>query len=158
MRGLSAILLASLTSVATDWAWTPDTRAPCEDAPAWDPHAPLLLRMMDPPVETATFRAGIHVHDADGDEVPVLIAGDGDAVWICPIGGLAPDADYTWTVAWEGTPANELPPPAFELEGTWSFHTAATSVLQPAADEGGCAALGEWHGRNCAGPDTGDSG
>jgi hypothetical protein len=165
-HGLAALVLASAASLATSWVDRQSGRAPCPGAAAWDPNRPLFLSFEgEVPAETASFREALHLYDADGVEVPLLVAHDYDRAYLCVAGGLAPDAAYTWDVGPFDAGANELPVPGdFDLAGRWSFRTAAASAYAPAADEADCGALGGESGwaDDCDDPDpdadTGDTG
>lgn len=162
LPGFLAILAASAAALATSYPL--DQRTPCDGATDFDPNAPLALSWgisgAGVPVDTPTFRDGVTILDADGQAVEYdAIEGEWGQVLICPIGGLAPDSDYTWVVDRfeEDASVNQAGVPYFQPFGSWSFHTAAESAL-PALD--GCPDPADYAGytTDCWAADTADTG
>jgi hypothetical protein len=137
-----ALPAAALACVATSFGTIPEYRFPEDQDPAWDPHTALWIRFVDYVDEDApAWRDRITLLDAGGAAVPFVLGGDWQVLAICPIGGLEPDADYTWTVTEDpGTSGHHWPTPRTPLTGTWSFHTADAAAAPAILDDAGCDA------------------
>jgi len=117
-------------------------RVPCDGATGWSPEAALYLQFSQSarvPIETVSFDEGILLWDAGGRVVPVLFAANEEGeVVVCPVGGLAPDASYGWTVGPFAAHPHQLEVPAFEYEGSWYFKTGPSTGEAVTADVAAC--------------------
>ena len=123
--------LAFLACMAT--SYPADERQPCDGESSWDPNRPLVLDWSHGghgiPIDTPAFTEAISLIDASGGDVPLAaVEGGSGLVLLCPLGGLEPDADYTWSIEpFEDKSTNQATVPGFGQQGRWTFHTAETA-------------------------------
>lgn len=134
--------LAFLACMAT--SYPEDERQPCDGETDWDPNRPLVLEWgysgSGIPVDTPAFTESIRLVDASGTPVALAaVEGDYGLVLLCPLGGLEPDADYTWSLdPVEDKSTNQAAVPGFGLMGSWTFHTADAAQWPLIATEDDC--------------------
>ena len=92
------------------------------------------------PVDTPAFTESLRLVDASGAPVALAaVEGDYGLVLLCPLGGLEPDADYTWSLdPVEDKSTNQAAVPGFGLMGSWTFHTADAAQWPLIATEDDC--------------------
>jgi hypothetical protein len=144
----------------------PDARLPVHDELAWDPNAPLILAFTygDLAHDAAGLMSRTSLRDADGAELPLVGATRGSVVYLCPVGGLAPQRTYVWELREVGAESvNSVSVPPFPYTGLSVFRTAATSVREPVTHEAGCRKAARSEQTACYADlipvdDTGDTG
>ncbi len=159
--------LAFAACMAT--SYPEDIRDPCDGETDWDPNRPLLLSWgysgAGVPVDTPSFTESVSLTGPDG-AVPFAVAqGDWGVVLLCPLGGLAPETEYTWDIGeFADKSTNQATVPYFSHQGAWTFTTAAEAEWPLIEDAAGClvdetadyrAGGGCW---DTGAPDTGDTG
>ena len=134
--------LAFVACMAT--SYPEEERQPCDGESAWDPNRPLVLDWSygsnGIPVDTPAFTEAVSLSDDAGSDVPLTaVEGGTGLVLLCPLGGLEPDASYTWTIApFEDKSTNQATVPGFGQPGTWTFRTAETAQWPLIATEDDC--------------------
>ena len=137
-----ALPLAIVACMAT--SYPSDQRAPCDGESDWDPNRPLVLEWgysgAGIPVDTPSFTEAITLTDAEGTAVAFAATqGERGLVLLCPLGGLSPGSDYTWTIAeFEDKSVNQAAVPWFSIGDTWTFHTAAEASWPLIGTEDDC--------------------
>lgn len=121
-----------------------DVRRPCPDAPDWDPNRPLALRWGDHGTIDLNQHLArrISVTDSAGKAVEGLPFVFEGGLGLCVVGGLTPDADFTWKVTDGSEPeVQEWDHVDTRRSGEWAFHTAATSEVAAPASTADCVSL-----------------
>lgn len=138
-----SITIATLVGAACI-EFPPDERHPLNGALQFDPNRPLLLVIGDghsPNADARDWRDRISIRAVTEEtELPYLLAESGNRIAICAVGGLETTWTYEWVVDSDRTDStNVLRSPSFELEGSWTFTTAADSELPVIYDDFQCA-------------------
>lgn len=155
-----ALPVAAVACLATDMGPCASGRIPGDGA-THDANTPLVIGLGwfgSAPHDTEDVAGSVRLTDADGSDVPFVMASNGNMLWICPIGGLESGSSYTWTIdPIDPASANHLPSSRLPL-GTTTFVTSEIpSDLVPATDEPSCRELANAEAGSfvCVGIDTG---
>jgi len=156
--------LAFLACMAT--SYPEDIRDPCDGETNWDPNRPLLLDWgyagAGVPLDTPSFIESVALTGPDGAVPFAVTQGDGGMVLLCPLGGLAPETEYTWDIgAFADKSVNQATIPEFSQQGAWTFTTAADAAWPLIAADADCvvdATADYRRGGSCGDTGTPDSG
>lgn len=155
---VAALACAATTSLGP-------SRFPCDEEPAWDPGAPLMVSWGHSPgfsTQSENFVRGVWLEEEGGRRIELEILRPSRDIVLCPRGGLRPSTTYRWRVGpFANDVAHHTPVPRLSYDGVWTFVTAERATVDaPCAAAAERADWSEW-GTCTFGPTaeaTGDTG